>query len=149
MKRQSPEKSSIYDSQLVEVLISAKQFQDAIERTRELEEKYGFIIGNKFASQRIKALIASGKLDEAEKEAIKSEQKYPKKGENFASQRLNILIEKGELERAKNLAGELITKYPKSEARWIVTIKKINDKIALEKSKEIKDDKVATTETKQ
>lgn len=146
LKRQSPEKSSIYDSQLVEVLISAKQFQDAIERTRELEEKYGFIIGNKFASQRIKALIASGKLDEAEKEAIKSEQKYPKKGENFASQRLNILIEKGELERAKNLAGELITKYPKSEARWLTMIKKINDKIALEKSKK-NDDNPTTTVT--
>ena len=146
LKRQSPEKSSIYDSQLVEVLISAKQFQDAIERTRELEEKYGFIIGNKFASQRIKALIASGKLDEAEKEVIKSEQKYPKKGENFASQRLNILIEKGELERAKNLAGELITKYPKSEARWLTMIKKINDKIALEKSKK-NDDNPTTTVT--
>ena len=38
--------------------------------------------------------MASEKLDEAEKEAIESEQKYPKNGENFASQRLNILIEK-------------------------------------------------------
>lgn len=146
LKRQSPEKSSIYDSQLVEVLISAKQFQEAIEKTREFEEKYGMITGNKFASQRINALIASGKLDEAEKEVIKSEQKYPKKGENFASQRLNILIEKGELERAKNLAGELITKYPKSEARWLTMIKKINDKIALEKSKK-NDDNPTTTVT--
>ena len=145
-KRQSPEKSSTYDSQLVEALISANQYLDAIERTRELEEKYGFIIGNKFASQRIKALIASGKLDEAEKEVIKSEQKYPEKGENFASQRLNILIEKGELERAKNLAGELITKYPKSEARWLTMIKKINDKIALEESKK-NDDNPTTTVT--
>lgn len=142
LKRQSPEKSSIYDSQLVEVLISAKQFQEAIEKTRELEEKYGFIIGNKFASQRIKALMASEKLDEAEKEAIESEQKYPKNGENFASQRLNILIEKGELERAKTLARELITKYPKSEARWLTMIKKINDK-ALKKSK--KNDENPTT----
>lgn len=144
LKRQSPEKSSIYDSQLVEVLISAKQFQEAIEKTREFEEKYGMITGNKFASQRINALIASGKLDEAEKEVIKSEQKYPKKGENFASQRLNILIEKGELERAKNLAGELITKYPKSEARWLTMIKKINDKIALEKSKKNDDNPITT-----
>ena len=39
-KRQSPEKSSTYDSQLVEALISANQYLDAIERTRELEEKY-------------------------------------------------------------------------------------------------------------
>lgn len=145
-KRQSPEKSSTYDSQLVEALISANQYLDAIERTRELEEKYGFIIGNKFASQRIKALIASGKLDEAEKEVIKSEQKYPEKGENFASQRLNILIEKGELERAKKIARELITKYPKSEARWLTMIKKINDKIALEKSKK-NDDNPTTTVT--
>ena len=144
LKRQSPEKSSIYDSQLVEVLISAKQFQEAIEKTREFEENYGIITGNKLASQRINALIASGKLDEAEKEVIKSEQKYPKKGENFASQRLNILIEKGELERAKNLAGELITKYPKSEARWLTMIKKINDKIALEKSKKNDDNPITT-----
>lgn len=150
-KKQNPQESSKYDSQLVEALISANKYLDAIEKTRELEEKYGFIIGNKFASQRIKALMASEKLDEAEKEAIESEQKYPKNGENFASQRLNILIEKGELERAKTLARELITKYPKGEARWIITIKKINDK-ALEKQnkegskneiaspKEIKDD---------
>lgn len=146
LKRQNPEKSSIYDSQLVEVLISAKQFQEAIEKTRELEEKYGIITGNEFASQRIKALMASEKLDEAEKEAIESEQKYPKNGENFASQRLNILIEKGELERAKTLARELITKYPKSEARWLTMIKKINDKIALEKSKK-NDDNPTTTVT--
>ena len=145
-KRQSPERSAIYDSQLVEALINAKQFQEAIEKTREFEENYGIITGNKFASQRINALIASGKLDEAEKEVIKSEQKYPEKGENFASQRLNILIEKGELERAKNLAGELITKYPKSEARWLTMIKKINDKIALEKSKK-NDDNPTTTVT--
>lgn len=145
-KRQSPERSAIYDSQLVEALISAKQFQEAIEKTREFEENYGIITGNKFASQRINALIASGKLDEAEKEVIKSEQKYPEKGEIFASQRLNILIEKGELERAKNLAGELITKYPKSEARWLTMIKKINDKIALEESKK-NDDNPTTTVT--
>lgn len=150
-KKQNPQESSKYDSQLVEALISAKQFQEAIEKTRELEENYGIIIGNQFASQRIKTLMVSEKLDEAEKEAIESEQKYPKNGEKFASQRLNILIEKGELERAKTLARELITKYPKGEARWIITIKKINDK-ALEKqnkegskneialSKEIKDD---------
>lgn len=144
LKRQNPEKSSIYDSQLVEVLISAKQFQEAIEKTRELEEKYGFIIGNKFASQRIKALMASEKLDEAEKEAIESEQKYPKNGENFALQGLNILIEKGELKRARTLAGELITKYPKSEARWLTMIKKINEKIALEKSKKNDDNPTAT-----
>lgn len=145
-KRQSPEKSAIYDSQLVEALISAKQFQEAIEKTRELEENYGIITGNKFASQRINALIALGKPDEAEKEAIKSEQKYPKNGGNFASQRLNILIEKGELERAKNLARELIIKYPKSEAKWLTMIKKINDKIALEKSKK-NDDNPTTTVT--
>ena len=145
-KRQSPERSAIYDSQLVEALISAKQFQEAIEKTREFEENYGIITGNKFASQRINALIASGKLDEAEKEVIKSEQKYPEKGVIFASQRLNILIEKGELERAKNLAGELITKYPKSEARWLTMIKKINDKIALEESKK-NDDNPTTTVT--
>lgn len=144
LKRQNPEKSSIYDSQLVEVLISAKQFQEAIEKTRELEEKYGFIIGNKFASQRIKALMASEKLDEAEKEAIESEQKYPKNGENFASQMFTILIEKGELKRARTLAGELITKYPKSEARWLTMIKKINEKIALEKSKKNDDNPTAT-----
>lgn len=145
-KRQSPERSAIYDSQLVEALISAKQFQEAIEKTREFEENYGIITGNKFASQRINALIASGKLDEAEKEVIKSEQKYPEKGEIFASQRLNILIEKGELERAKNLARELIIKYPKSEAIWLTMIKKINDKIALEKSKK-NDDNPTTTVT--
>ena len=145
-KRQSPKKSAIYDSQLVEALISAKQFQEAIEKTRELEENYGIITGNKFASQRINALIALGKPDEAEKEAIKSEQKYPKNGGNFASQRLNILIEKGELERAKNLARELIIKYPKSEAIWLTMIKKINDKIALEKSKK-NDDNPTTTVT--
>ncbi len=145
-KRQSPERSAIYDSQLVEALISAKQFQEAIEKTREFEENYGIITGNKFASQRINALIASGKLDEAEKEVIKSEQKYPEKGVIFASQRLNILIEKGELERAKNLARELIIKYPKSEAIWLTMIKKINDKIALEKSKK-NDDNPTTTVT--
>ena len=145
-KRQSPERSAIYDSQLVEALINAKQFQEAIEKTREFEENYGIITGNKFASQRINALIASGKLDEAEKEVIKSEQKYPEKGVIFASQRLNILIEKGELERAKNLARELIIKYPKSEAIWLTMIKKINDKIALEKSKK-NDDNPTTTVT--
>ena len=145
-KRQSPERSAIYDSQLVEALISAKQFQEAIEKTREFEENYGIITGNKFASQRINALIASGKLDEAEKEVIKSEQKYPEKGVIFASQRLNILIEKGELEGAKNLARELIIKYPKSEAIWLTMIKKINDKIALEKSKK-NDDNPTTTVT--
>lgn len=142
-KKQNPQESSKYDSQLVEALISANKYLDAIEKTRELEEKYGFIIGNQFASQRIKALMASEKLDEAEKEAIESEQKYPKNGENFASQRLNILIEKGELERAKTLARELITKYPKGEARWIITIKKINDK-ALEKSKKNEDNPTTT-----
>ena len=147
-KRQGPEKRDIYDSQLVKALISAKQYQKAIEKTREFEKTYKDIYGNIFASQRIEALIASGKLDEAEKEAIESEKKYSKSGANFASQRLNILIEKDELERAKTLVRYLFTKYPKSKARWIVTIKKINDKIALEKSKEIKDDKVATTETK-
>lgn len=145
-KKQNPQESFKYDSQLVEALISANKYLDAIEKTRELEEKYGFIIGNKFASQRIKALIESGKLDEAEKEAIESEQKYPKNGENFASQRLNILIEKGELKRARTLAGELITKYPKSEARWLTMIKKINEKIALEKSKK-NDDNPTTTVT--
>ena len=143
-KKQNPQESFKYDSQLVEALISANKYLDAIEKTRELEEKYGFIIGNKFASQRIKALIESGKLDEAEKEAIESEQKYPKNGENFASQRLNILIEKGELKRARTLAGELITKYPKSEARWLTMIKKINEKIALEKSKKNDDNPTAT-----
>ena len=56
------------------------------------------------------------------------------------------MIEKGELERAKNLARELITKYPKSEARWLTMIKKINDKIALEKSKK-NDDNPTTTVT--
>lgn len=145
-KKQNPQESSKYDSQLVEALISANKYLDAIEKTRELEEKYGFIIGNKFASQRIKALIESGKLDEAEKETIESEQKYPINGENFASQRLNILIEKGELKRARTLAGELITKYPKSEARWLTMIKKINEKIALEKSKK-NDDNPTTTVT--
>ena len=144
LKRQNPEKSSIYDSQLVEVLISAKQFQEAIEKTRELEEKYGFIIGNKFASQRIKALIESGKLDEAEKEVIESEKRYPKRGEIYASQMFTILIEKGELKRARTLAGELITKYPKSEARWLTMIKKINEKIALEKSKKNEDNPTTT-----
>lgn len=143
-KKQNPQESSKYDSQLVEALISANKYLDAIEKTRELEEKYGFIIGNKFASQRIKALIESGKLDEAEKETIESEQKYPINGENFASQRLNILIEKGELKRARTLAGELITKYPKSEARWLTMIKKINEKIALEKSKKNDDNPTAT-----
>ncbi len=143
-KKQNPQESSKYDSQLVEALISANKYLDAIEKTRELEEKYGFIIGNQFASQRIKALMASEKLDEAEKEAIESEQKYPKNGENFASQRLNILIEKGELERARTLAGELITKYPKSEARWLTMIKKINEKIALEKSKKNEDNPTTT-----
>ena len=143
-KKQNPQESFKYDSQLVEALISANKYLDAIEKTRELEEKYGFIIGNKFASQRIKALIESGKLDEAEKEAIESEQKYPKNGQNFASQRLNILIEKGELKRARTLAGELITKYPKSEARWLTMIKKINDKIALEESKKNEDNPTTT-----
>lgn len=145
-KRQSPEKSAIYDSQLVEALISAKQFQEAIEKSHEFEKNYGIIAGEKFASQKIKALMASGKLDEAEKEAIESKQKYPKNGENFALQRLNILIEKGELERAKKIARELITKYPKSETIWLITIKKINDKIALEKSKK-NDDNPTTTVT--
>lgn len=145
-KRQSPERSAIYDSQLVEALISAKQFQEAIEKSHEFEKNYGIIAGEKFASQKIKALMASGKLDEAEKEAIESKQKYPKNGENFALQRLNILIEKGELERAKNLARELIIKYPKSEAIWLTMIKKINDKIALEKSKK-NDDNPTTTVT--
>lgn len=143
-KRQSPERSTIYDSQLVEALISAKQFQEAIEKSHEFEKNYGIIAGEKFASQKIKALMASGKLDEAEKEAIESKQKYPKNGENFALQRLNILIEKGELERAKTLAGELITKYPKSEARWLTMIKKINEKIALEKSKKNEDNPTTT-----
>ena len=145
-KRQSPERSAIYDSQLVEALISAKQFQEAIEKSHEFEKNYGIIAGEKFASQKIKALMASGKLDEAEKEAIESKQKYPKNGENFALQRLNILIEKGELERAKKIARELITKYPKSETIWLITIKKINDKIALEKSKK-NDDNPTTTVT--
>ena len=145
-KRQSPEKSSTYDSQLVEALISAKQFQEAIEKSHEFEKNYGIIAGEKFASQKIKALMASGKLDEAEKEAIESEKRYPKTGELYASQVLTILIEKGELERAKNLARELLTKYPKSEARWLTMIKKINDKIALEKSKK-NDDNPTTTVT--
>ena len=53
---------------------------------------------------------------------------------------------KEELKKKKKIARELITKYPKSETIWLITIKKINDKIALEKSKK-NDDNPTTTVT--
>jgi len=144
LKKQSPQFSQQYDSQLIEALISAKQYQEAIEKTRELEDKYGVKVGDKFASQRIKALTKCGNFEEAEKDAIDSEKKYPKSGEWFSSQRLEILIEKGELERAKTFANKMLIKYPNSKAIWLMSIKKINDKIALEKAK--KDNQVVETQ---
>lgn len=144
-KMQNPKASIIYDSQLIEAMLSVNQYLDAIEKTRELEEQYEKARGDDFASQRIKILTKCGKLEEAEKDAIDSEKKYPKKGEKFASQRIEILIEKGELERAKTLAIKMLSKYPTSKARWLISIKKINDKIALEKSK--KNDEVVETKT--
>lgn len=143
-KKQSPQYSQQYDSQLIEALLSAKQYQEAIEKTRELEEKYRITGGDKFASQRIKALTKLGKLNEAEKDAINSEKKYPKRGEIFATQRIEVLIEKSELEKAITLVREMLIKYPNSKARWSSYIKKINAKIALEKAK--KDDQVVETQ---
>ena len=144
LKKQSPQSSTIYDSQLIKALLNANRYLEAIEKTRELEEKNEGIIGYQFASQRINALIKFEKFDEAEKEAIESEKKYPKRGKIFASQRLEILIEKGELDRAKTLARELLIIYPNSKAVWLIKIKKINDKIALEKAK--KDNQVVETQ---
>lgn len=134
-KKQSPQFSLIYDSQLIESLISENQYLDVIEKTRELEERYGRVKGILFANQRIKALIGLGEFDEAETEAMESERRYPEKGDNFASQRLKILIEKSELEKAKALARELIVKYPNSKAIWLRSIKQINGIISLGKSK--------------
>lgn len=144
LKKQSPQSSIIYESQLIEALLNANQYEEAIEKTRELEEKNEDIIGYQFASQRINALIEFGKFDEAEKDAIDSEKKYPKRGVIFATQKLEILIEKGELERAKALARELLIKYPNNKAMWLISIKKINEKISLEKAK--KNDEVVKTQ---
>ena len=133
-KKQFPENSATYDCQLVTALINAKQYQKAIEKSQEFEQTYNNANGHKFATQRIQALTEMGKQDEAVKEAIESEKKYSIAGELFASKRLSILMEKNELARAKELARELLTKYPKKRPAWLIAIKKINDKIALEKS---------------